>query len=235
MVCIEVRQALDRPVMIELTRAERARIDELGSAERRYFVGVAKPIRQQVDFTTRGGGTQRLGVGVARSAADGFVWTASFRVPGATALRLGLDRLDLPPGAALWVYNQAGQAFGPYTGRGPLGSGVLHTHTIAGEEILLQLAAPAGERAPRFELVSVGVMGARFVAPRFGPRGFHDEANVGSIFANASNLCSRNADCVINAACTSSAAVTGAKDAVASILFQSGASFYICNRRPDRR
>lgn len=225
---VQVRQALDRPLKIELTRAERAKIDQLGSAERRYFVGVAKPIRQQVDFSARRGGTERLGMGVARSSANGFVWTASIRVPGATALRLGLDRVDLPPGASLYVYNQVGQAFGPYTGRGPLGTGVLHTHTVAGEEILLQLASPAGQRAPRFELVSVGVMGARFVAPRFGPRGFHDEANVGSIFANASNLCSRNADCVINAACTSSTAVNGAKDAIASILFQSGASFYIC-------
>jgi V8-like Glu-specific endopeptidase len=84
---------------------------------------------------------------------------------------------------------------------------------------------------PRLALTQVAVMGARFVAPRFGPKGFFDEsssAGMTSIFANASNLCSRNADCVVNAACNSSAAVSTAKDAVASILFNSGANSYIC-------
>ena len=47
-------------------------------------------------------------------------------------------------------------------------------------------------------------------------------------------LCSINATCVVNAACQSSAAVNYAKDAVAGMLFQSGASLLHLHRRPGR-
>ncbi|HEY9421027.1 MAG TPA: trypsin-like peptidase domain-containing protein, partial [Thermoanaerobaculia bacterium] len=134
----------------------------------------------------------------------------------------------LAPGAEIYVYNLAGQAFGPYTGRGPLGDGVLHTNTVFGEQLLLQVHSPAdAERAPRFTVKEVGVMGARFAVPRYGTEGVFDSNNLGAI-AKASNLCSNNAACIVNAACQSSTVVNAAKDAVASILFQSGASFYIC-------
>jgi V8-like Glu-specific endopeptidase len=72
-------------------------------------------------------------------------------------------------------------------------------------------------------------MGSRFAAPRYGPRGVFDLDDVRALADAASNLCSRNADCVINAGCESSPAVAVAEDAVASILFQSGASFFICS------
>jgi V8-like Glu-specific endopeptidase len=70
-------------------------------------------------------------------------------------------------------------------------------------------------------------MGARFVAPRYGPEGVFDAGDLDAL-AKASNLCSYNADCVINAACQSGSPVNAAKDAIASILFQSGGSFFIC-------
>ncbi|HEX5759335.1 MAG TPA: serine protease [Thermoanaerobaculia bacterium] len=229
-----VAQALRRPIVVELTAAERQRIDRVGSIERRYLVGVAKPIAAAVDFSrarSLGRGTVELSLGAARATGDqGFVWTAAVRVPGATAVRLHLTGLDLPAGARLYVYNLAGQAFGPYTGRGPLGTGVLHTHTVFGDQLLLQLYSPAGaERAPRLSLEQVGAMGARFAAPRYGPQGALDLGNIQAFVEAASNLCAINADCVINAACQSSSAVNDAKDAVASILFQSGANFFICS------
>jgi V8-like Glu-specific endopeptidase len=229
----QVRQATRRPLVVELARSERNKIDESGSEERRYLVGVAKQLLQRVDFSAArrlGTGVASLAVGAARGNGDGgFTWTASVKVPGATALRLHITDFDLPAGAALYVYNETGQAFGPYTRRGPLGDGELHTNTVFGEELLVQLDAPAGDtRAFRMTLAEVGVMGQRFGAPRYGPKGVFGESNVEAIFADASNLCSRNADCVVNADCQSSPVVSDAKDAVASILFQSGANFYIC-------
>lgn len=128
----------------------------------------------------------------------------------------------------MYVYNLAGQAFGPYMGRGLNGDGVVHTNTVFGQELLLQIHASAGiERAPRLTVAEVGVMGERFVAPRYGSKGVYDD-EFKALIGQASNLCSANDDCVVNAACQSSAVVNIAKDAVASMLFQSGASFYIC-------
>jgi V8-like Glu-specific endopeptidase len=228
----QVEKALGRPIVIQLTNADRHKIDDAGRVERKYLVGVAKPVGTVINFSparSLGKRVAGLSVGAARGTGDaGFVWTAEVRVPGATAVRLHLTGVDLPAGAELYVYNLAGQAFGPYTGRGPLGDGELHTNTVFGERLLLQLHSPADtERAPRLTLAEVGVMGARFNAPRYRPEGVFDPNDLGSI-VKAGNLCAANAACVVNAACQSGAPVNIAKDAVAGMLFQSGASFYIC-------
>ena len=228
----KVEKALSRPIVLQLTAAERSRIDNASRSQGRYLVGVAKPVGTTINFSPARALDKRiapLSVGAARgTGSDGFVWTAEVRVPGATALRLHLTGVDLPRGAELYVYNLAGQAFGPYTGRGPLGDGVLHTNTVFGEQLLLQVHSPVnGERAPQLTLAEVGVMGARFAAPRYRPEGVFDAGDLGAI-SKASNLCSANASCVVNAACQSSSVVNTAKDAVAGMLFQSGASFYIC-------
>jgi len=227
-----VGEAAHQPLVVQLTPAERHQIDYPGRVEMKYFVGVAKPVGTAVDFSSAralGKRVAGLSLGKARGTGDGgFVWTAVLQVPGATALRAHLTGFDLPAGAELYVYNLNGQAFGPYTGRGPLGDGELYTNTVFGEQLLLQLHSPAAaERAPRLTVAEVGVLGARFVTPRYGPAGVFDMNDLGAL-AKASNLCSYNADCVVNAACQSSSAVNAAKQAVASILFQSGGSLFIC-------
>jgi V8-like Glu-specific endopeptidase len=229
----QVGKALTRPVTVQLSATDSSRINDTRRVETKYMVGVAKKVGTAIDFSAArslGKRTANLALGSARGTGDGgFVWTAAVRVPGATALRLHLTGVDLAPGTALYVYNKDGQAFGPYTGRGPLGNGDLHTNTVFGEELLVQLHASAkSERAPRFTVAEVGVMGARFAIPRYGVKGVFDASNVQSYTDYASNLCSNNADCIVNAACQSSTVVNTAKDAIASILFQSGASYYIC-------
>ena len=227
----QVEQALRQEIVVRLSGAERKKVDEPSEVNGKYLVGVAKSIGVTVDFSpVRGQGAANLAVGTARGTAKGgFVWTAAVQSPGATALRVQLTGVDLPAGAELYVYNLAGQAFGPYTGRGPLGDGVLYTNTVYGERLLIQLYQPDGaERLPSpLRIEGIGVMGKRFVAPRYGPDGAFDVNNLEAL-AKASNLCANNANCVVNAACQSSAAVNAAKEAVASILFQSGASFFIC-------
>ncbi len=229
----QVKQALSKPITVQLSDAERHRINDFGSvAEGKYLVGVSKQVGTTIDFSparSLGKRVAGLNLGAAQGIGKGgFVWTATVQVPGATALRLHLTGVDLPAGARLYVYNLAGQAFGPYTGRGPLGDGNVHTNTVFGKQLVLQLQSPANAlRAPRLTLAEVGVMGARFVAPRYNPGGAFD-ANDLDALSKASNLCSINANCVINAACQSSAVVNVAKDAIATILFQSGSSFFIC-------
>jgi len=228
----QVEKGLTRPIVVQLTAAERHWIDTPSRAQGKYMVGVAKPVGTTLNFSpalSLGKGVAGLAVGAARgTGSNGFVWTAAVRVPGATALRLHLTGFDLPPGAKLYVYNLAGQAFGPYTGRGPLGEGELHTNTVFGDQLRLQMHSPAdAERAPRLTLAEVGVLGARFVAPRYRPEGVFDPNDLDAL-AKASNLCAINDDCVVNAACQSSPVVSLAKDAVAGMLFQSGGGFYIC-------
>jgi hypothetical protein len=228
----QVDQGLRQEVVLTLSGAERKSIDQPSSRDGKYLVGVNKAIGTTVDFSPTAGlgsRTRALAAGAARGDGQGgFVWTAGVRSPGATAMRVRVTGLDLPVGAELYVYNMAGQAFGPYTGRGPLGTGDLFSNTVFGERLFLQLRQPAGaERVPAFRLEEAGVMGKRFLTPRYSPFGAFDGNDLGAI-AKASNLCSYNADCVVNAACTSSAVVDGAKDAVASMLFASGGSQYIC-------
>ncbi len=228
-----VDKALAQPIMVELTATERQRINDVNRVEKRYQVGISRQLGSSVNFSTArslGKRTASLNVGAARGNGDnGFVWTAAVRVPGATALRLHLTGVDMAAGDKLYVYNLAGQAFGPYTGRGPLNDGVLHTNTVFGERLFLQLHSKANaERAPRFTVAEVGIMGARFAVPRYGTKGVLNADDLKAVTAQASNLCSNNADCIVNAGCQSSAVVNTAKDAVATMLFQSGASFYIC-------
>jgi lysyl endopeptidase len=228
-----VEQALRQEVVITLSSAERKTIDEPGSNNGKYLVGVNKSIGRTVDFSQALGLDERtrpLAVGAARGDGQGgFVWTAAVRAPGAIAMRVRLTGLDLPEGAELYVYNLSGQAFGPYTGRGPLGTGELFTNTVFGDRLVLQLQQPAGAAVvPPLRIEEAGVLGQRFVAPRHGrPFGAFDANNLEAL-PQASNLCSYNASCIVNAGCTSSAAVNGAKDAVASILFASGGNHYIC-------
>jgi lysyl endopeptidase len=228
-----VGKALAQPVTVQLSHTDRSLINDINRVEKRYQVGVSKAVGTALDFSAArslGKRTATMKLGAVRGTGNGgFVWTAAVKVPGATALRLHLTGVDLGHGNALYVYNSAGQAFGPYTGRGPLATGDMHTNTVFGEELRIQLYSSAkAERAPRLTVAEVGVMGARFAIPRYGVKGVFDASEIGSHTDYASNLCSVNADCIVNAACQSSAVVNNAKDAIASILYQSGGGYYIC-------
>lgn len=226
----QVDQALRREIVVAVPAADRKRIDEPGPADGRYLVGINRPIGVDVTFAGAIGKAGRpLQVGAARGTGDGgFVWTAALSSPGATALRVHLTGLDLPPGAELFIYNFAGQAFGPYTGRGPIGDGDLFTNTVFGDRAVLQLVLPAGAgRVPPLRIEEVGVLGKRFLLPRYNPHGAFDAGNLDAL-AGAKAFCSYNATCVVNAACQSNAAVNTAKQAVATMLFASGGSQYIC-------
>lgn len=223
----EVAAAEQRVLNVAIPAEAAERIGAPAPATGRLLVGAALPVRQAIDV----GGARHLGertsvrdFGAVRGSRDGgFVWSGVVKAPGASAVRLHFTGFDLPEGAALYVYGANGQAAGPYTGRGPQGDGELHTHSIFGEQVHVQLrqdGEPA--RLPR-ELVleSVGYMGSRFLKALIPAEG-----DISRLAAKA--FCSYNESCVENAACSSSSAVSAARQAIASILFQSGSSWYIC-------
>ena len=227
----QVERGARAEAVVNVTPAEKRSIDIPTSSDGRYLVGVNKAIGAAVSFTgsqNLGSRTRDLALGAMRGDGQGgFTWTASLRSPGAEAMRVHVTGLDLPEGAALYVYNEKGMAFGPYTGRGPLGTGDLFSNTVFGEQLLMQLQAPAGARVPGFRVEEVGVMGKRFLVPHYNPNGVFDPNDLASL-GNAKAFCSYNASCIVNAACQSSTAVNTAKDAVATMLFTSGGSQYIC-------
>ncbi|HMA18838.1 MAG TPA: trypsin-like peptidase domain-containing protein [Thermoanaerobaculia bacterium] len=204
LVARESAKGLAQALEVKLTPEEIAAA-EPREEDGRLRVGVEKAIGTVVKLTP----SARFG---AVASEDGMLtWSGRITSPGATAIRLHFSPFDLPESAELYVYSEEGQAFGPYTGRGPIDDGELWANTIAGEEVRLQLRVPPEDAShTRLTIAGLGYMGS--AAPQA-----------------SSNLCSSNASCVVNAACQSSTAVNGAKDAVASILFLSGSSYYICS------
>lgn len=226
----EVASAAARALVVEVPAGVSKRIGGPAPAVGRLLVGEALQVRTPIDLH----GVRHLGerttardFGALRGSPDGgFVWSGLVNAPGASAVRLHFSGFDLPEGAALYVYGADGQAAGPYTGRGPLGNGELHTNTIFGDSVRVQLHQEGrAARVPRnLELESVGYMGPRFLKAVIPAAS--DLPDSSGLTSKA--FCSYNESCVENAACVSSGAVADARQAVASILFEDGGSFFIC-------
>ena len=222
---------------VALSREERHRIgdgdcpecEDLVSDERRYLVGVAKPVGLNVNFSSLAG---RSFVGAYASgrlsptADGGFAWTTTIHSPGAHALRVVFDRMNLGDQAELYVFNTAGEAFGPYERQGMNDSGTLVSNAITGDTVNVQLryygTPSASDLArTRFSIAEVGHIGSRFGLAK----------RVNAKLADATKaFCSYNAACVVNGECATGWSALGAtRQGVAHMLFQSGSGFYICS------
>ena len=227
LVAREVGTARAVPLSVDLTPADRAALRAPRSRAGRVRVGVVRPLGATVDFSDLAPGPvpaveRRRAFGALRGTQDGgYVWTAVLESAEARALRLRLASFALPEGAALWIYNDAGQVRGPYGGAGPQDEGDFWTHTLPGSVLVAQLHVPGHARGggpPTFDIADVGHLGAGF-----GPAGVPAPEAGG-------NLCDFNEACVENASCaTIPAAIQDARDAVALIEFVSGPFLYTCS------
>ena len=216
------------PVTVELTASERTQLGYEGdgvvrSNERRLQVGVSKPLGIGVDLARANG----LGQGVLERTSEGLTWTIELTSPGAAALRVAFENLDLPQAASLYVYNAEGEAHGPYGGRGIAGSGNLHSNTVGGDTVRVQLQyrgnPSVGDLARlRFDIASLGHISPRFeAAARMNPK---------AAAANAKAFCSYNASCVVSGECSQNwSALAATREGVAHMLFPSGGGYYICS------
>jgi V8-like Glu-specific endopeptidase len=216
--------ARDSRVRIDVTGAERDAI--AASTEPRLRVGLVKALGSPVRFTgqdllsARGEQAGRpLGVSEAR-ADRGFTWAATLEAPGATALRLHFTHIDLAPGAELYLHTPRGEAFGPYTGSGLLGTGEFWAHTVAGDTVTLQISQPGDSRRPSsFQVGEIGYVDLSRVhgVPKPDPQA-------------GEQLCSFNANCVENANCNAiPSAISNARNAIAHMEFVSGGFLYYCS------
>lgn len=200
----ESAKGLGKALEVRLTAEERADA-RAREEDGRLRVGIDKALGALVKL---GSWTK---FGASEVAADGsVVWSARIAAPGASGLRLHLSPFDLPESAELYVYSADGQAYGPYTGRGPVDDGELWTNTVFGNEVRLQLRVAAEDAgATRLVIKNLGYLG--------------DGLPMATLA-----FCADNASCVVNADCVNVSAVTNARDAVAHMLFPSGGFYYIC-------
>ena len=202
----------NRPLEIVLTAEESNRLATAPENEGRMLVGISRGVEHAV-------GAEKTTFGEWRHGREASVWSAVVRSPGATGLRLHFPGFSLPAGAELYVYSSQGEAFGPYTGKGPADAADLWTNTVSGEEVRVQLRVNNAQRGvPSLRLADVVVLGEKFI---FGI--LHDQDNTRA-------FCSFNASCVTNVTCSAPpAAITTARNGMAHLQFVVGGSTYICS------
>ena len=203
------------PAVARVTAAELESI-EAPHPEGLVKVGLTKKLPTPVAF-----GRGRQSGGFTETADGGYVWSAAIRSPGASALRLKFANVRLPDHADLYVYNDLGDARGPYQGTGPHGNGSFWSHTLAGDTAYVQVryfgrASEADVRATSVVVTHVGHLTSKFRAVA-SPEAFCSSPDGG------------NADCVEDGSCYNVASVAEAKDAIALILWPQGPFFYLCS------
>jgi V8-like Glu-specific endopeptidase len=217
------------PVRVPLTRADIDSVERAPRWESPMRIGVTKPIAPAIaiEGLSRGGTPRADLPGVLEPTADGgLVWAIAVRSDDAGMIRLHLERMSLPAGAALYVYSRGGQAFGPYIGEGPGGDGDFWTTAVFGTEAVVQVRIPAGAddadlHGLAFRITEAGLVTANFAAG-FGPR---PTAATRPPTQEAS-FCG-NAACLVDATCYSSPA-DPEKLAAAKMEWVQGAYIYTC-------
>ena len=217
--------ALANPIIVGLTDTERGEMKKAQDEEiGRAIVGRTKALGLKVNFSgldaaLLSDAPRRVAGGYLRAMLDGgFVWAAAIRAEEAGALRVHVGGLDLPPDADLYFYSPGGQAFGPYSGRGPVGDGDFWTHTVFGSEgiVVLRHYGPSG--AEDLKRISFSVS---------------DVGHIGRAFANSlrsatESFCSFNVACIENASCHNGTPADPAKSAVALMQWIAGQFIYTC-------
>lgn len=228
-------------VRVQITREEleeiwNYRCEECGKAERlrkKIRCGVVKGVDFAVDFqqltmASLRQAPRRHAGGIVHATADGgFAWNTTATSPEAAALRVHFGDFHLPPGIEIYIYNDAGAAFGPYTLGGPQGSGDFWSHTTSGPLVNIQVRSmgPASDRdlhGIRFTIEDLGHITPRFTSLFKEPPGLDTPAAT-------EGLCPDNAWCVEDASCYSGNPVDTLKDAVAHMQWVAGAWIYYCS------
>ncbi|HXL18278.1 MAG TPA: hypothetical protein VN961_12250, partial [Streptosporangiaceae bacterium] len=161
-----------------------------------------------VDAALLSDAPRRVGPGLLRATPDGgFVWAAAVVSEGAGAIRVHLGGLNLPDDADLFFFSAGGQAFGPYSGKGPNRDGEFWSDTVIGSRgvILLRHYGPNG---------AADLKGISFVIADAGHIG---QAFIESLGRSISpeSFCSFNVPCIENASCHSGTPADPVKSAVA--------------------
>jgi len=214
-----VGAGLAAPIVVRASVQEKNEIDQANRNESPYRVGLTKAISRSISFGDLR--TSRISKNVLRRnngamvATDdgGYVFTASVNSPDATAMRLQFKGFRLADSAALYLFTENGQVFGPYSGRGPNKEGEFWSHTLMGDHIIMQVRHKGPVTDEDLKNTAFQVSGVAHLRPRF--LGGH---------------CSSSDMCVENVSCANlNQAVSVAQNAVAHMQWVSGRWVFMCS------
>lgn len=173
------------------------------------------------------GATQVAGMGAGAGAR--YAWDTAIRSSGASALRLRFDDVLLAEGVELFVYNEEGQVWGPYSGTGMDASGGFWSPSVFGDTVRVHLSAPSAQAlsTSRFTVSAVMHLGPRVGALQSQLRQQYvtgpDPDDVG--------YCGYQVpECTVNGVCAidTNPGLANAANAIAHIEFVDAGSTYIC-------
>jgi hypothetical protein len=137
------------PVTVQVTEQELLDLAQQDMNEREVFpgpklVGMVKPVFAAIDLApvqieSLTNQAKLLDLGAIRAVDDGFVYTTTVRSEGAESVRVHISDLSLPANVELYVFNQDGDAHGPYVGMGPNDTGEFWTPSVKGSELFVQV------------------------------------------------------------------------------------------------
>lgn len=201
-------------------------LDEARGAidQQRYAVGTHVELDVAVDLEDEGMPGMRknpeLGVGQAALRDFGYVWSTSVVSEGASAVRIHFTDFNLEMGAAMYIYNDRGQAEGPYTGKGPDGNGSFWSNTIFGENVWVQIHVPGVTRNQDLDGNSFSIDKVSHLG-----EGFELARRLENAYMKAD--CSINKSCVENMSCFTT--WNSMRKAVAKIIYEENGKSYICS------
>ena len=213
-----VTRGLGSPIVATFSDEEKSSVDNAppGGAPKR--VGLTRSLSVDVSFAdlkksrVRKGSLTRPHGAISPTADGGYVYSAMISSPGATGVRIHFKGFQLPESTGLYLYNETGQVFGPYTGSGPQGDGEFWSHTVTGDYALVQLRHLGGVTDDDLRNTAFRVAGVAHIRREF-----------------LEGFCSINHECVVNADCVKPNPADPARKAVALMQWVSGAWVYICS------
>jgi lysyl endopeptidase len=215
--------ALNATVSIEVTQMEINAINQaVPNPGEPLQIGLVRPVDPRVTVAglNRTQADKAAGRGtpgeLSQMQDGGFVWALPVASADAGAIRVHIENFSLPAGAELYFYTRDGQAFGPYTGAGPNGSGEFWTASVFGSEGILQIRVPGPADNATLRQVSIDVTEVGHITARFA-----DDI----LQATAAGFCG-NVACIVDASCYAGA--NAIKDAYAKMEWIQNPYIYTC-------
>jgi len=223
----EMPQGIEKAtISVPITDVDRQNVETPEVVEGRQMpmrVGVVKSLHDRVGLL-RGEDINRNAKAansvMEQSADGGFVWATTLTSPGAVAIRVHFTDFSMPAEAEVYFFSNEGEAYGPYVGTGPNGTGDFWSNSLTSSTGVVLVKYFGTPDADDLAGMSMRISELGHVALDF-PR----PSGVGGI----ASFCSFNASCVQNNSCVNEPAVNDAEGAVAKMRWIYGPYIYICS------